>query len=118
MGFGFGIGRVLLVAAVAAALGVGWLSQPANRFHVLKIPKVGFVLHAMLGGDLPGYITTEAFRPGNENRVFTPGSVLVCAGAKSGTTWTMNVSIAAVGLVSRWGGRVQRQLAKTKNPTP
>lgn len=77
--------RTILVSSVLVlALGVllRW-----NRHVVLKIPKVGFVLYAMLGGSVPGYISREAWE--REAEWVRPGDVFVTIGAKSGTTWML-----------------------------
>src|SRR5262245_60507387 len=78
--------RALLtaLAVLLTVLGAVSLTRP----HLfLRVPKVGFLLYAILGGGtIPPYIDTLLWQ--NEHLWAEPGDVIVAVPAKSGTTWT------------------------------
>ncbi|KAH9259728.1 hypothetical protein BASA81_002150 [Batrachochytrium salamandrivorans] len=77
----------LVVAVVAVMLGVGLQTHP---YWVFKVPRVGFVLYAMVGGAVPPYFQPDIFHKQFQDQWARPGDVFVAVPAKSGTTWMMN----------------------------
>jgi len=59
-------------------------------FLKLRFP-YGIILHAITGGKIPPYFTHWPYEEQYQQEVFRDGDVIVATGAKSGTTWMMNI---------------------------
>ncbi len=74
------------MAAALVAIAVFVKTQPVI---LLKVPNIGFILYAIIGGvPPPPYMTKECFEHFDE--FVRPGDVIIAAGAKMGTTMTLN----------------------------
>ena len=83
--------RLGLFACALGVLATRW------KHLALRIPNVGFVVFALLGGDVPPYFDHAIWARHEE--WLQPNDVVVIAPAKSGTTWTMHT----VGMIRRRG---------------
>jgi hypothetical protein len=78
--------RSLTIFFTLFAITIGTISTLKPELY-LKVPKIGFLLYAILGGKtIPGYIDNLMWE--NEHLWAEPGDVIVSVPAKSGTTWT------------------------------
>ena len=81
-----------IVTKVLALVVAGFAIIAGLAPHVfLRVPRVGFILHAIAGGNLPPFFATEPFKPDNFDQWAKSGDVIISGGAKSGTTWLMNI---------------------------
>ena len=91
------IPRLVLIALIPLVLGIVVVY---NRHQLLRIPKVGFILHAMAGGPVPPVRFIVIFRsPTNvkqyldlkifdrQDEFLAPNDVVISVPPKSGTTW-------------------------------
>jgi hypothetical protein len=62
---------------------------PTAFFKVQKPP--GFILHAITGGKVPPYFVSWVWEDEHLSKWLKDGDVVCCVGAKSGTTWMMNI---------------------------
>jgi len=85
------MGVLKVGGAVAALLAivVGIVAKVCPEV-VLKIPNIGFIAYAILGGNsgfVPPYFDNEQYKIDNFRDWARDGDVMVAVGAKSGTTW-------------------------------
>lgn len=72
-----------IVAILAVAIKSVAKFSPHSFF---KVPYVGLILHAMSGGVMPPFLSTEPWQEGNAGWL-KQNDVIIAVGAKSGTTW-------------------------------
>lgn len=80
--------RTFAIGAAVFALLLGVLFM--HRHVVLKVPKLGFVLYAILGGPVPPYMDDSIYLTQNQDQWRSTQDVFVSVPGKSGTTWMMN----------------------------
>lgn len=81
---------LFLLALGFALVAVALVGLPANRYLLLKVPKYGYKLYGMFGGNVPCFIDYDIYLPRNQNQWRGPKDVFASVPAKSGTTWMMN----------------------------
>ena len=59
------------------------------RTWLLRVPRVGFVLYGLAGGDVPPYFDWRIFE--REAEWTKPGDVFIVSGGKTGSTWLCNI---------------------------
>jgi len=76
---------VAIVTSVVVALFAALLASKPHL--VFKIPKIGFIIHAIRGGNIPPFIDREIFK--YDDQWAKKGDVFLAVGGKCGTTWMM-----------------------------
>ncbi|CAK0790068.1 unnamed protein product [Prorocentrum cordatum] len=80
---------VTLLGAIILTVVLVKICCPTAFFRLQKPP--GFILHAITGGKVPPYFVTWVWEDEHLSKWLKDGDVVCCVGAKSGTTWLMNI---------------------------
>jgi hypothetical protein len=82
--------QVLVVPISVAVFSALYYFLLTNKHLLLQVPKVGYILHAIAGGHVPGFFNEDIFEEKYQNKWRGVNDVFAATPSKSGTTWLMN----------------------------
>ena len=113
-----GVLKLVTVIVALVAIAIGTVKQVKPELF-LKVPHVGYILHAITGGSMPPYFSPDAWEPAEMRTWIKDGDLVVATGTKCGTTWMLwcahqirtkgsDVEFGDVSYATPWPDLIQR----------